>query len=205
MKVAFIGSGSVARALGALLHGAGHEVSFSSRDGAAPAFGRAVSLDEAATQAEIVILAVPFVATREVLPALAGALAGKLVIDATNPVNADWSPMLLGQENSAGEEVARRLPASRVVKAFNTVFADVMRADRLAAGGRRVTCFVASDDEAATAAVVDLARSIGFAPRAVGPLSMARHLEAMAHLNIQIAVGMKGGTGAAFFYDRVAE
>ena len=113
--------------------------------------------------------------------------------------------MLLGQENSAGEEVARLLPASKVAKAFNTIFADVMRADGLAAGGRRVTCFVASDDAASLTTVADLARSAGFAPRAVGPLKMARHLEAIAHLNIQIAVGMKAGTSAAFFYEPVAD
>lgn len=204
MQIAFIGSGNVARALGALLEAAGHGVLFGMRDGAAPSVGRALPIEEAAARADAVILAVPFAATRELLPPLAGVLAGKLVIDATNPVNADWSPMLLGQENSAGEEIARLLPASRIVKAFNTVFADVMRPDRLVREGQRVTCFVASDHDEAATAVMELARGAGFAPRAVGPLKMARHLEAMAHLNIQLAVGMKGGTGAAFIYHAVS-
>lgn len=204
MQVAFIGSGNVARALGALMQAAGHEVVYGTREGLAPAGGRAVTMEEAATRGEVVILAVPFAATRELLAPLAGKLAGKLVVDATNPVNADWSPLLLGQENSAGEEIARMLPASRVVKAFNTVFADVMRPERLVREGQRVTCFIASDDTEAAGRVLELARGAGFAPRLVGPLKMARHLESLAHLNIQLAVGMKGGTNAAFLYQQVS-
>lgn len=88
------------------------------------------------------------------------------------------------------------------MKAFNTVFADVMRPDRLVRASGRVTCFIASDDDAARDAVGALARSAGFAAEPVGPLRSARFLEAVAHLNIQIAVGMKGGTNAAFVYDR---
>jgi len=198
MKVGFIGSGNVARALGALLKSAGHDVAFGGRTSSDD--GGVVAVANAVSGADLVVLAVPFLATRELLPALAGSLDGKLVVDATNPVNADWSPMLLGQESSAGEEVARMLPGARVVKAFNTVFADVMRADRMTRAGQRVTCFVASDHESAADAVAAIAQGAGFAPHKVGPLKVARHLEAMAHLNIQLAVGMKGGTNAAFVY-----
>jgi len=113
MKVGFIGSGNVARALGALLKSAGHDVAFGGRTSSDD--GGVVAVANAVSGADLVVLAVPFLATRELLPAL----AGKLVVDATNPVNADWSPMLLGQESSAGEEVARMLPGARVVKAFN--------------------------------------------------------------------------------------
>jgi predicted dinucleotide-binding enzyme len=200
MKISFIGAGNVARALAGLFHRAGHEVLLGAKAGAPAEVGRAVSLEEAASEGEVVVVAVPFLATREVLPALRSRLRGKLVVDATNPVNNDWSPMLLGQENSAGEEVARLLPDARVVKAFNTVFADVMREDRLVRDGQRVTCFVASDDAEASRTVARLAQEAGLAPVPVGPLKMARHLEAMAHLNIQLAVGMKGGTDAAFVY-----
>lgn len=204
MKVAFIGSGNVARALGGLLHGAGHTVLLGAREASATAIGLpCVSIEDAATQGEVVLVALPFLAARSVLPGLATQLAGKVVIDATNPVNADWSPMLLGQESSAGEEIGRLLPASRVAKAFNTIFADVMRADRLARESLRVTCFIAGDHSDANAKAAELATSAGFAPHIVGPLSTARHLEAMAHLNIQIAVGTKGGTNAAFVYHQV--
>lgn len=194
MKIGFIGAGNLARALGELLVAGGHSVVFTGRGGDRP-------LADAAG-ADLVVLALPFSAAREVLPGLSGLLAGKLVVDATNPVNPDWSPMLLGQESSAGEEVARALPGAQVVKAFNTVFADAMREDRLVRAGARVTCFVASDHADARARVAEVARSAGFAPLEVGPLAMARHLEAMAHLNIQIAVGMQGGTRGAFIYHR---
>jgi hypothetical protein len=200
MKISFIGAGNVARALATLVHGAGHEVLLGSRDQAQTGALRTGTLEEAASWGEVVIVAVPFAATRELLPALREPLRGKIVVDATNPVNNDWSPMLLGEENSGGEEVARLLPGSRVVKAFNTIFADSMREDRLVREGQRVTCFVASDDSAAAQMVVRLAEAVGLAATPVGPLKMARLLEAVAHLNIQLAVGMKGGTDAAFIY-----
>lgn len=198
MKVGFIGAGNVARALGKLLASNGHSVVFGAREGES---GDVVSFSRAA-EAELVVVAVPFAAARELLPSLSSLLVGKVVVDATNPVLADWSPMLLGQENSAGEEVARILPGARVVKAFNTVFADIMREDRLVRDGARVTCFVASDHLDARKTVAELARDAGFSSLEVGPLAMARHLEAMAHLNIHLAVGMKGGTDAAFVFHR---
>lgn len=119
MKIGFIGVGNVARALGKLLTASGHTVAFGAREGADTPGQGVVTIAEA-VQAELVILAVPFAAARELLPRLATQLAGKIVVDATNPVNADWSPTLLGQENSAGEEVARVLPGARVVEEFPT-------------------------------------------------------------------------------------
>jgi 8-hydroxy-5-deazaflavin:NADPH oxidoreductase len=232
MKIVFIGSGNVAKALGQLLRAAGHEVVLGSRPssppsaglipGASPAGSGApapathadagpvvpaaipAELSAQLAWAELVILAIPFLAVGEVLPALASALDGKIVVDATNPVQADWSPLLLGQEHSAAEEIARLLPGARVVKAFNTIFADVMQASRLDRGGQPITCFVAGDDAAAVRLVADLGHSAGFGPRLVGPLSMARHLEALAHLNIQLAVGMRGGTNAAILFHQTA-
>jgi hypothetical protein len=201
MKIGFIGAGNVARALGKLFVAGGHTVSYGVRAGVAAPHEDVVTIEQAA-EAELVCIAVPFLATREVLPGLAHPLKGKIVVDATNPVNADWSPMLLGQENSAGEEVARALPGARVVKAFNTIFADVMRLDRIVRDGGRVSCFVASDDTEARGIVAQLARSAGFASVELGALAMARQLEAMAHLNIHLAVAMQGGTSAAFVYDQ---
>lgn len=200
MKIGFLGAGNVASSLGRLLHAAGHIILFAHRGGVTPPFGLFRTPEQLAEEADIIVLALPFLAVREVLTRLVSLLPGKLIIDATNPVNADWSPMLLGEQNSAGEEVAKLLPASRVVKAFNTIFADRMRADRLLQDGVRVTCFVASDHAESAAKVAALATDAGFAPCIVGPLHAARYLESMAHLNIQLAVGMKGGTNAAFLY-----
>jgi hypothetical protein len=201
MRIGIIGGGSVAQALGRLLAAGGHEVVLGVRSGA-PEDLPIASVEEAAVQGEAVLLGIPFSAMSEALPGLAGAVDGKIVIDASNPLNADWSPLLLGEENSAGEEVARMLPGARVVKAFNTVFADAMRPDRLEQGGGRITAFVASDDRDAAEEVERLAADAGFVPLYAGALSSARWLEAMAHLNIRLAVPLGGGTNGAFLYDR---
>jgi len=79
-----------------------------------------------------------------------------------------------------------------------------MKPERLTRLGVPVTAFVAGDDAEARQQVSSLARSMGFAPIETGPLSTARYLEAMAHLNIAIAVGQSGGTDAAFLYDQAA-
>jgi 8-hydroxy-5-deazaflavin:NADPH oxidoreductase len=202
MNIGIIGSGSVGSALDGLFRAAGHAVRVGSR---APTAARAtVSVLDAVNRSEVVILAIPFDAAQAALPALAPALRGKVVVDATNPLHPDWSPKLLGQQHSAGEEMARLLPGAKVVKAFNTIFADVMTKDRLSRGGQRASAFIASDDQNAAETVAALATSAGFAPIKVGPLSMSRHLEAMAHLNIGIAVGQQGGTNAAFVYHQVS-
>lgn len=198
-KIGVLGGGAVGGRLGGLLREAGHDLMVGSRS-AGPTME---PMEAAARHGDLVVLALPFTALDEVLPPLRGTLRGKIVIDATNPVNADWGPLLLGEEDSAGEAVARLLPDARVVKAFNTVFADVMRADRLDRGGRPATLFIASDDAAAAETVAALGRAVGFAPLVAGPLRLARYLEAMAHLNIAIAMG-GGGTNAAFLYDQAA-
>lgn len=205
MKIGILGFGNVGRKLAQLLEGADHELIVGVRDRAkvADAPYSAGSLDDAARLSEAVVIAVPYAACAALLPDLAGGLAGKIVIDATNPLNGDWSPLFLGEENSAGEEIARLLPGSRVVKAFNTVFADIMRQDRLDRDGLRTTAFICGDDATANAEVARLAQTIGFAPLITGPLRSARYLEAMAHLNIAIAVAQGGGTNAAFLYHQV--
>lgn len=199
MRIGIIGGGKVGSALGRLLQNAGHDVRLGVRESGLFEL-RDVSLGDAAEFGEVVILAVPYGALRETLPPLAAPLAGKIVVDATNAVAADWSPILLGEESSGGEETQRLIPNSRVVKAFNTIFADTMTPAALNRDGLTVTAFVASDDAAAADIVARLAGDAGFAPVTAGPLKVARYLEAMAHLNIQIAVGQGAGTDAAFIY-----
>jgi 8-hydroxy-5-deazaflavin:NADPH oxidoreductase len=205
MKIAIIGGGNLGRRLAALWQGAGHEVRVGVRGGERPeaiAPPGVVSVEEAVAHGDVVVLALPFAALAVALPPIAAALARKVVVDATNPVRDDWSPLPLGEHNSAGEEAARLLPGARVVKAFNTVFADVLTPARLTRGGLPVTAFVAGDDEHANELVARLAADAGFAPLIVGPLTHARYLEAMAHLNIALAIGRGGGTDAAFVYHR---
>jgi 8-hydroxy-5-deazaflavin:NADPH oxidoreductase len=198
MKISIIGSGKVGSALQKLFQAAGHSVIVGSRSLATES--EIVGIIEAASRAEIIVLAVPFHSLTEVLEPIGQMLRGKIVIDPTNPLNADWSPLLLGQENSAGEETERLLPGARIVKAFNTVFADVMIKERILRNGQPVTAFVASNDEDAADIVAALANSVGFSAVKVGPLSASRYLEALAHLNIAIALGQGGRTNSAFIY-----
>jgi len=204
MKIGILGTGSVARNLGGLFIENGFNVVFGSRNVAADQSamtGKNVeNFEQTAAGADVVIFAIPFTAFKEVAAELKKPLAGKIVVDLTNPLNDDWSPLNLGVENSAGEENARLLPDSKTVKAFNTIFADVMRREKQNFGGQKLTVFVAGEDEDANRAVADLAKKIGFATVIAGGIKNARYLEAIAHLNIQIAAGMQGGTDAGFVY-----
>ncbi len=195
MKVGILGSGNVGGHLRDLCAGAGHDVVAGNRSGE-------VSFATAANHGDIVILAVHYHVAADLLSSLVENLTGKIVVDATNPLNDDWSPLMLGQETSAGEEIARLLPRSHVVKAFNTVFADVMTPEGLSRDGVAATTFVAGDAPDAVDAVSTLAASIGFQPEKINKLAAARHLEALAHLNIELAVGQGGGTDAAVLYHR---
>lgn len=186
MDVAIIGVGNVGSALTTSLLRAGHRVTLAARDRErarqvaeqlAAAF--APSSREAAAAAAVVILAVPFVgAAEQVAAEIRDVTAGKVIVDVTNPVRADFTGLAL-EGTSAAEEVQRWLPEARVVKAFNTVFASNQAAPR-----DGLQAFLAADDQDAAQLVADLAASMGFSPLAVGPLSAARTLEAMAFLNI---------------------
>jgi predicted dinucleotide-binding enzyme len=137
-----------------------------------------------------------------VLSALADTLASKIVVDGTNPHREDWAPLFLGEQNSAGEQIARWLPRSEVVRGFNTVFAAVMTRDGINRHGRPATFLLCGDVPTANAKVATYAAKLGFAPLDAGPLLCSRYFEAMAHLNVQLAIGMDGGTNAAFLYDQ---
>lgn len=202
MKIAFIGGGAVATSIATLAKAAGHNAVLGIRNlnkDSASAFVL-TGFAQATADADIVILAVPYAAAGVILPPLAEALAGMIVVDATNAVAADWSPILTGEQSSGAEHLQTLLPQSRVVKAFNTIFADTMRPDRLVRDGSRISLFVASDDTAALLTVMAFGAEIGFDPVNAGPLKSARYLEAIAHLNIELAVGQGGGTDAAILY-----
>ncbi|MEL6170430.1 MAG: NAD(P)-binding domain-containing protein [Pseudomonadota bacterium] len=197
MKIGIIGGGNVGSSLAKLLTNAGHDVLVGSRNGIN-------SAQDAALHGDAVVLALHYHAVADALPPLADELDGKVVVDATNPLNDDWSPLLLGQENSAAEEIARLVPNAHVVKAFNTIFADVMSKEKMDRAGQKITAFVASDEDVALSTVAKLADDMGFASVTISKLSAARYLEAMAHLNIELAIGQDGGTNAALIYHRAS-
>lgn len=199
MKIAILGFGNVGKQFAHLFSKAGHEIIIGLRSVSTVELPYPfATFKEAAEVADVIAIAIPFAACVDVLPELAGVTREKVVIDSTNPLNADWSPQLLGQENSASEEISRMLPEAYVVKAFNTIFADVM--DKSMKNGQAITAFIAGDNDEAKQKVIALACDIGYKPLDTGLLYTARYLESMAHLNIQIAVGQGGGTNAAFIY-----
>lgn len=192
MKIAIIGAGNVGRALAGASVRAGHDVTISSASGssaeavATETGARAAASNKAAAEdAEIVILAVPYMELVGILDGLGDALKGKVVVDATNPLKPDYSG-LATEGTSAAEQIQARVRASgaHVVKALNSVLAARQVEPRVE--GTVVDGFVAGDDEAAKATVLEFVRSIGLHPIDAGPLAMARALEAMALLNIML-------------------
>jgi 8-hydroxy-5-deazaflavin:NADPH oxidoreductase len=191
MNVAIIGAGNVGKAITSSATRAGHSVTLSSAKGdsaitAAQQSGAraAASNREAVEGADVVILAVPYTAVDEILGEVGAALAGKVLVDATNPIKPDYSG-LATEGTSGAEEIQRKAQGARVVKAFNTAFA-ARQADPSVAGGLRVDGYAAGDDEEAKQAVLGLLADIGFNPVDAGPLAMARYLEGMAWLNITL-------------------
>lgn len=186
-SIAIIGEGNVGSALSRGLERAGHQVRTVGND--------EVAVREAAAAAEIVVLAVPFAALDEVARTAGEALAGKVVVDVTNALDPEMQ-LALGFSTSGAEELQRKLPRARVVKAFNTVFARHMETGRLA--DQRLSALVAGDDAEAKAAVLAIARDIGFDAVDAGPLRNARHLEPLGYLNIQLGYVLGMGTQIGF-------
>lgn len=205
MKIAVIGAGNVGGTLGKAWAAKGHDVVFGVRNPrdakvqaavkAAGAKARAASVKDAAAQAEVVLFATPWGATQDAIKA-AGSLAGKVVIDATNPLKPDLSGLTLGHATSAAEEVARWAAGAKVVKAFNTIGAQHMANPRF--GSQSASMFIAGDDAAAKKTVAGLAEALGFDPVDAGPLAQARLLEPLAMLWISMAYAYGHGADIAF-------
>ena len=196
MNIAVIGTGNVGSALGSSFSRAGHQVTFAARDAdkarsvAAGAGARAATAVEAVAGADVVVLAVPYAAVEAVAAEIVPVVAGKVVVDATNPLKPDYSGLATAGGPSAAERLVGLLPGARVVKAFNTLFA-TNQADP-AGQGTTLDALFATDDDTAAAAVGELAGSIGFRPVRVGPLAAAQELEGLAWLNIRLQM-LNGG------------
>lgn len=186
-KIGIIGGGNVGSALNRGLTKAGYEILVSDKNNVA----------KVAAGADIVILAVPFTAIDEVVKSLGSSINGKVVVDATNALTPDFQ-LALGFSTSGAEELQKKVPAAKVVKAFNTVFAQHMDSGKLK--GKTLTAFAAGDDEAARKQVLDLQKAIGFDAIDAGPLANARQLEALGYFNIQLGFFLKNGTDTGFIY-----
>lgn len=186
-RIGILGDGNVGSALARGLQRAGHEVRAVGNDKAA--------IRETASWGEDVILAVPFQALDDVVKTAGDALQGKVVIDATNALDENMN-LAVGYTTSGAEELQKKLPKAKVVKAFNTVFAQHMDTGRL--GDEPLTAFVAGDDPSAKKEALELARDIGFDPVDAGPLKSARLVEPLGYFNIQLGYVNKMGTQIGF-------
>ena len=131
---------------------------------------------EALADSSAVIVATPYADAVDALKSL-GPLDGKVIIDATNPLSADFMSLMIGHTTSAAEEIAKAFPKAEVVKAFNTVFAQVIADKPAFQFGQTAPVFVASDSERAKQVAKTLIHSIGFNAVDAGPLRNARYLE----------------------------
>ncbi|MBX3635279.1 MAG: NAD(P)-binding domain-containing protein [Rubrivivax sp.] len=210
MKITVIGAGNMGAAFVKQLTRAGHQVSVTARDAAKAAQlaaahpgAKAVPAAGAAEGADAVVLATGY---GDAVAALQGVgnLAGKVVVDISNPLTADYMGLTIGHDTSAAEEIAKAVPGAEIVKAFNTVFAPVLAEGADFGNGRRVEVFVASDSERAKQTARAIAESMGFAVVDAGPLKNARYLEPVAGLNIYLGYGAGLGTGIAPVWIRKA-
>ncbi|MFN2564466.1 MAG: NADPH-dependent F420 reductase [Gemmatimonadaceae bacterium] len=204
MKVGIIGAGNMGSAFARRLSAAGHDVVIASRDIAdakkvASSVGsnvRAVPQEQLAGGADVLIAATPFPNQADALRA-SGRLEGKPVIEISNPMKPDMSGLAVGLTTFAAEEVAKAVGGAKVVKAFNTVFAQVLGDQPASAGAPKVQVLYAGDDDAAKRTVRSLIESMGFEPLDAGPLSNARYLEPVGMLSIYLGYVAKMGTDIA--------
>ncbi|MDQ0614795.1 putative dinucleotide-binding enzyme [Microbacterium sp. W4I4] len=188
-SITIIGTGGMAAAIAGRASAAGHTIQVLSRSTAsAEAFADQLGINATigahgtVPTGDLVVLAVPYSVAAPVVDAYGDALAGKVIIDITNPYSPEPGVLVTPDGSSGAQELSRLLPAgTTVVKAFNTVVGQV-----LARGGSRDT-FVASDDAAAKQRVSEFIATLGLRPLDVGGLAMARNLEATGSLLIGLA------------------
>ncbi|MGW2092332.1 NADPH-dependent F420 reductase [Promicromonospora sukumoe] len=184
-SITIIGTGAMANAIGGVFAAGGHDVAHVARDqvGTAPLDG------------DIVVLAVPYGALDGLATTYGEQLAGKTVVDITNPLNFEtFDSLVVPAGSSAAAQLQAKLPASHVVKAFNTTFAATLGAKQV--GGLPTTVLVAGDDTDAKQALIAAVTSSGLGAVDAGSLERAHELEAIGFLQLTLAVGEQiGWTG----------
>jgi len=205
MKIGIIGTGSMGGTLGKLLVAKGHQVLFGSRQvERAESFARSIGPDasggsyvDANNFGEVILLVTAWQDTEAALQ-VAGTLAGKILIDCTNPESGDSYGLVVGHVTSGAEEVAKWAKGARVVKAFNHIYGSMLEISPQL-GSQTATIFYCGDDAEAKAIVASLISDLGLEPVDAGPLRNARQLEPLAQLAVQLAqVQGLGGENIAF-------
>jgi len=185
--VSILGTGNMGQAIASVVGRGGHTVQLIGRgDAATPLDG------------DVVVLAIPYGAVNAVLAERGDSLAGRVVVDITNPVNLEtFDSLTVPADSSATAEIAAALPSSRVLKAFNTTFAGTLAS--AAVGSLTTTVLIAGDDADAKSILAGIVTSGGLNAIDAGPLSRARELEGLGFLQISLAANEKiawtGGFG----------
>ncbi len=201
MKISVIGAGNMGSGFVKQLANAGHTVLVTARNSekateVAKANGATAVDAKTAATADLIVLATAYGDAVAALQSL-GDISGKTVIDITNPLTADYMGLTIGHNTSAAEEIAKAVPGINIVKAFNTVFAQVLAGGSTLPSGEQVQVFVASDDTGAKETVTTVAADLGFKVIDAGRLKNARYLEAVAGFNIYLGYGAGLGTAIA--------
>lgn len=186
-KFGIIGDGNVGSALKRGLEAAGYEVRGSGRD--------PKDVLATATWGDIVILAIPFGAIDDALDVMGSVVQEKVLLDVTNALTPAYD-LAIGCTTSGAEELQKKAPKAKVIKAFNTVFAQNMATGKVK--GEKLSLFVAGDDTAAKQLVLSAGKAMGFDPVDAGPLKNARWLETLGYFNIQLGYMLKMGTDIGF-------
>jgi 8-hydroxy-5-deazaflavin:NADPH oxidoreductase len=188
-NISMVGLGNMASALADRALAGGNAVEIIGRDPAkanelaAALDGATVGAAGTAPAGDIVVLAVPYASAAAVVSKYGDALDGKVIVDITNPIAPDSKGFVTPDGSSGAQEIAKAAPAgTHVVKAFNTLFANVLAAG--SAEGRPLDVFIAGDDAQAKARVSAFIESLGLRPMDGGQLPMARALENVALLQL---------------------
>ena len=184
--VSIIGTGNMGTAIGGIVTDGGNSLQV---------------IGEGSTEkvaGDIVILAVPYAALADIVATRGEELAGKIVVDITNPLNFEtFDELVVPADSSAAAELAAKLPNSRVLKAFNTTFAGTLAA-KTVGGAHPTTVLVAGDDADAKAALIEVVRAGGAKAVDAGQLKRAREIEAVGFLQLTLAAQEKVAWTAGF-------
>src|SRR5690606_6351383 len=178
--VTIIGSGNMGHGIGTRMIAGGHTLEIIDKEGdkaneLAAKLGSSAQATESIT-GDVVIFALPYGAIPQVIETYKAQLAGKIVVDISNPLNFQTFELIPPDDSSGAEEIAKLLPNdSKLVKAFNTTFAGTLVKGEV--DGKKLDAFIASDDEAAAQTIAKLAEEGGLRAIYVGKLKRARALE----------------------------
>jgi 8-hydroxy-5-deazaflavin:NADPH oxidoreductase len=193
-SISIIGPGTMARILATRALAGGNTVEITGRDAAKAAAlaselggGATAGTTGSAPAGDIVILAVPYAAAVPVVSQYGDALAGKIIVDISNPFDPAGTGLVTPDGISAAEQTAQVAAGAHVVKAFNTLFGEVLAADK--AGGRPLDVFIAGDDAQAKARMSAFIESLAMRPLDVGDLRMAHWLEGAGLLMVAPGLG----------------